>query len=1051
MSDDNNKNSIEIKVITPNDNDNNEDNGDAPTLTDIKKLGWDDKDFVKSKLCNNEISDKDKSDILKDKPKVYIDEISNNQCVVIQSEHCIIFQNNDKSNSKLVKLMMLRRSHKDEKKYKIYSMEYNSNSGDLKLLHTHNIYSDETPRIYYDVNHFLVASSHSLISEWSHNHRFYEKSYNYEKNYYLKSNDYIVLNKKNKAEEALMVADYRRNSKLVVYSLERNIAVSSYEFKKKVYIKKVDFIYVKNDDIFSFANDENEIHKEEDNSEKQSTKGLFNDILTRYWKLTKEKVEDLSSLEDKVDKISLKYWESTIKKERKEDLEKFKHNIDKVNEVSLKEYWAKQKKKKEYLAKLKENEYLTKLENEINETNGLNQYWTSTTEKVKDLATTLEDIVNKINGVTSNQSTEKEDEISRIDDDISNQSTKKKEKEGLPKSEDEIDILEKYWTSEKSEKKEYLTKLENKIKRISDILNQSTRGKKHRLKNYEIYYMGQQLHKIYKNILVDIKVLNPGVCDSSKNCQTIGKLIKKRAEDLIANKLYENPIIKNGKNYKWIITHNKECQHINIRALNKNSNSGSEYDLSYDEKFIKCKSFDDRLILITKNYMQLFAVHEKNKSIYVRYIKSHNLSIESLEENIKSIEEDYDDSLYKKITSYSRHVFDISELESEKACVMLLIPFPGFMNYDSNYNFAWEMIKPESNIFVESENLEIYKHWNGKFILDYKWSHFGRKYHIGVSMIYIIFLLGFAIPTTSNPDDFTDIKRKKSLIVCIAIAHWLYYDTPPAIWMISLTNLLLDLRFMLLFRAFRSFGVYYAIIIGVAQCVFSFLLILFLIVLSFSHALHILLRPTEQYDLDAPTINDDPNNPWNLVDNYTIFTDNIYNTTTYFVKKPDDSVNMFAYFPTSMLAMYNFLTGDSSALGAWSSVENPYLVILVLTFSFLIVVYLMNLFIGLLSNEIEKNNTEEAFLSERAKVIREIELFYLFPNQRRWRDWFPDILCYSVPIEDVRKKINEIDNSENINTPFISRKVRDLVKAPEKCDLDQVKDKIEEIEKILKK
>ncbi|CAJ0647908.1 7821_t:CDS:2 [Entrophospora sp. SA101] len=96
---------------------------------------------------------------------------------------------------------------------------------------------------------------------------------------------------------------------------------------------------------------------------------------------------------------------------------------------------------------------------------------------VKDLATTLEDIVNKINGVTSNQSTEKEDEISRIDDDISNQSTKKKEKEGLPKSEDEIDILEKYWTSEKSEKKEYLTKLENKIKRISDILNQSTRGK----------------------------------------------------------------------------------------------------------------------------------------------------------------------------------------------------------------------------------------------------------------------------------------------------------------------------------------------------------------------------------------------------------------------------------------------------------------------------------------------------------------------------------------------------------------------------------------------
>ncbi|CAJ0834852.1 2060_t:CDS:2 [Entrophospora sp. SA101] len=251
---------------------------------------------------------------------------------------------------------------------------------------------------------------------------------------------------------------------------------------------------------------------------------------------------------------------------------------------------------------------------------------------VKDLATTLEDIVNKINGVTSNQSTEKEDEISRIDDDISNQSTKKKEKEGLPKSEDEIDILEKYWTSEKSEKKEYLTKLENKIKRISDILNQSTRGK--------------------------------------------------RAEDLIANKLYENPIIKNGKNYKWIITHNKECQHINIRALNKNSNSGSEYDLSYDEKFIKCKSFDDRLILITKNYMQLFAVHEKNKSIYVRYIKSHNLSIESLEENIKSIEEDYDGYIFDINVKLNNWVVDDGgninrywylDVKFQLACILLKI------------------------------------------------------------------------------------------------------------------------------------------------------------------------------------------------------------------------------------------------------------------------------------------------------------------------------------------------------------------------------------------
>ena len=52
----------------------------------------------------------------------------------------------------------------------------------------------------------------------------------------------------------------------------------------------------------------------------------------------------------------------------------------------------------------------------------------------------------------------------------------------------------------------------------------------------------------------------------------------------------------------------------------------------------------------------------------------------------------------------------------------------------------------------------------------------------------------------------------------------------------------------------------------------------------------------------------------------------------------------------------------------------------------------MNLFIGLLNSAIEEHNTQEAFWVERAKIVTEIELFYLFPNQHRWKHWFPDIL-----------------------------------------------------------
>jgi len=61
-------------------------------------------------------------------------------------------------------------------------------------------------------------------------------------------------------------------------------------------------------------------------------------------------------------------------------------------------------------------------------------------------------------------------------------------------------------------------------------------------------------------------------------------------------------------------------------------------------------------------------------------------------------------------------------------------------------------------------------------------------------------------------------------------------------------------------------------------------------------------------------------------------------------------------------------------------------------FSFLVVVYLMNLFIGLLNNAIEKDNDRASYLVQKAEIIAEIELFYLLPHQRRWRSWFPEVM-----------------------------------------------------------
>ncbi|CAJ0901931.1 2137_t:CDS:2 [Entrophospora sp. SA101] len=251
----------------------------------------------------------------------------------------------------------------------------------------------------------------------------------------------------------------------------------------------------------------------------------------------------------------------------------------------------------------------------------------------------------------------------------------------------------------------------------------------------------------------------------------------------------------------------------------------------------------------------------------------------------------------------------------------------------------------------------------------------------------------------------------------------LYYGSSTTV-LVSLSNLLLDLKFMLFLRALTYFGRYFAIILGVAKKV--------------------------DYTLDLPDFRDgDPNSPWNLASKYFTYfaSNNSYDQNSIIVQQPDGNTNMFAHFPTSMLAMYNFLTSDNGAFGSWQLQDEPYLTILFIAFSFVVVVYLMNLFIGLLSNQIEKYDINEAFLAQKAKILTEIELFYLLPNQRRWREWFPDILYYYAPIEEIEKRIREIDNSNEDPEflPFISEELRKLVDIPKPDSVD-----IKEIEKNLK-
>ncbi|PKC02773.1 hypothetical protein RhiirA5_424748 [Rhizophagus irregularis] len=375
-----------------------------------------------------------------------------------------------------------------------------------------------------------------------------------------------------------------------------------------------------------------------------------------------------------------------------------------------------------------------------------------------------------------------------------------------------------------------------------------------------------------------------------------------------------------------------------------------------------------------------------------------------------------------------------------------LVPFPGYMTYPKDYNFFEELfIKPQSSPFTKTQNNDLYKTWNGEVFINFKWRVFGRYYYAGIWILFIIYLACFTLASIPY-DIFNDENRKKLFFLSIILGfiHLLFevrqFIWSPIKWIfdiwnlfdlsaylvpvltsiywinsyineestdytnaISVSCLLLDIKFLLFFRAFESFGIYFAIIIGVAKRIISFLFIILIILFGFAHAFFILLKPKSEYDRDL----NDLNNPWSLTKKYHQVTeDTNIDETAILIEEPSSNTNLFTNYPNSLLSMYLFLTGDRNSLSAWSPNDNPLMILLMIIFSFVIVLYLMNLFIGLLNMAIEADNNRASYLAQKVLILREIELFYLFPNQRRWKTWFPDIIYYYADVDKV-VKVNE--------------------------------------------
>ncbi|PKC09586.1 hypothetical protein RhiirA5_415467 [Rhizophagus irregularis] len=425
----------------------------------------------------------------------------------------------------------------------------------------------------------------------------------------------------------------------------------------------------------------------------------------------------------------------------------------------------------------------------------------------------------------------------------------------------------------------------------------------------------------------------------------------------------------------------------------------------------------------------------KNSTNTSLHAYSNNISIE------KSIPSN--NSYIKRLISFYKSL--THHLKIKEEIISFIIPFPQICKYqDNNYNNWNEILyKPKPILFYNIDTNNFYKWWNFAAIIDFKWKIFEKIYYL-IWLIYTIFFLCFALASTLEQDNnnilfiisillgfihltfeirqclwnpkfyFTDLWNLFDVgayfLSIITSIYWLIYGKPP-LWIIAFSNLLLNIKFLLFFRVFESFGIYFVLMIGVAKKVFPFLIVLFLIISGFAHAFFILLKPNK---------NDDDNS--------------INPDGTTLIQSPNSNTNMFSLFPTSLLAMYLLLIGNSDSLSPWTSHQTPpSMAFFLVLFTFFTVIYLMNLFIGLLNVAIENYDKNEEFLLQKAKIIMEIELFYMLPYQRCNKKWFPDWIHYDIPVNKVYKLINAIDNNrtEFNSPPFISNRLRNLLKIPE--------------------
>ncbi|RGB38763.1 hypothetical protein C1646_805680 [Rhizophagus diaphanus] len=301
---------------------------------------------------------------------------------------------------------------------------------------------------------------------------------------------------------------------------------------------------------------------------------------------------------------------------------------------------------------------------------------------------------------------------------------------------------------------------------------------------------------------------------------------------------------------------------------------------------------------------------------------------------------------------------------------------------EQNYDWLLEIIMPQPSPFVKTISSDIYKTWNGEAIINFKWNTFGKYYYLIIWVTFMA-LLGCFTTAVTIPQQYIDKDVQVQLLIASII--------------LGLIHLSFEIR-QIIYNPIKWISNFW----NIFKTNFSF---------------------------DNRVINNDPNNPWNIVPTYgKVLDDGTIDSNPYIIQLPNENTNMFIKYQSALFAMYKFLTGDSSSLSNWSYMNNPSIVILSVLFSLLIVVYLMNLFIGLLNIAIDKDNDRVSYLIQKAEILAEIELFYLLPHQRRWKEWFPEVIYYYANVDKTREEIKKLISDGQWDADVFSEMREDLLK-----------------------